>query len=487
MSRDGRKACGLVLLVAFMSSGMGCPALEGLPFAGGDAGAASALGTLIMLRIVNESGVDAIVEATFHIDDSEVRKTTRSLAADGVEATELVVPTSTSRIHLVAREAEPTAQAARVGDTLVDAEIPVGPEVKPGDTITFTIRPHDWPDCNDNGIDDDVEIADDTAADCNENGIPDECDIAAEFSDDCNENGIPDECDIAAGTSRDCNMNDVPDECESPAPVALVVVEQAGGHDRILLGNPYGSSFVLVDLGDAGLGSVKDVAVDIPGARAFFTESTGPTDGTIHSARLADGSLTELVSGLRDVGGIALDLPGGKTYWGATGASPGIFRANLDGTGIEEVLADLPAGMTKPLVDASGQQVYFITRFSGDSIKRADVDGTDVETVVAGLVAPSDIDLWSHVDLLVWADRHPGGGVFKASLNGSGAARIAAEPTVTGVAIDREGCKIYWAAEGSGVGFVARADFDGSNRETVLSGLDHPLDIAIYRLPQGAL
>jgi hypothetical protein len=54
-----------------------------------------------------------------------------------------------------------------------------------------------------------------TPPDCNDNGIPDDEDIASGFSEDCNENGIPDECDIADGTSDDTNGNDIPDECET--------------------------------------------------------------------------------------------------------------------------------------------------------------------------------------------------------------------------------------------------------------------------------
>jgi len=37
---------------------------------------------------------------------------------------------------------------------------------------------------------------------------------SSSVSPDCNDNRLPDECDLAAGTSRDVNDNDVPDECE---------------------------------------------------------------------------------------------------------------------------------------------------------------------------------------------------------------------------------------------------------------------------------
>ncbi|MBN1512419.1 MAG: NF038122 family metalloprotease [Phycisphaerae bacterium] len=70
------------------------------------------------------------------------------------------------------------------------------------------------PDCNNNGIPDDVDISSGTSEDCNDNDVPDECDISDGTSQDCNNNDVPDECDIAEGTSEDCNNNDIPDECD---------------------------------------------------------------------------------------------------------------------------------------------------------------------------------------------------------------------------------------------------------------------------------
>ncbi len=63
------------------------------------------------------------------------------------------------------------------------------------------------------------EMGDCIPPDCNENGIPDDEDIAAGTSADCNVNTIPDECDISGGISQDTNGNGVPDECvEVPMP-----------------------------------------------------------------------------------------------------------------------------------------------------------------------------------------------------------------------------------------------------------------------------
>ena len=64
------------------------------------------------------------------------------------------------------------------------------------------------PDCNDNGVPDEDDIAGGVSSDCDGNSVPDEC------QEDCNQNGIADPCDITAGTSGDCDGNSVPDECQ---------------------------------------------------------------------------------------------------------------------------------------------------------------------------------------------------------------------------------------------------------------------------------
>jgi len=63
-------------------------------------------------------------------------------------------------------------------------------------------------DCNQNGIDDELDIVGGTSQDCSGNGLPDECEA------DCNGNSVPDSCDIFSGASDDCNGNAIPDECE---------------------------------------------------------------------------------------------------------------------------------------------------------------------------------------------------------------------------------------------------------------------------------
>jgi len=67
-------------------------------------------------------------------------------------------------------------------------------------------------DCQSDGIPDLCQIPPicPTCPDCNNNAVPDACEV------DCNSNGRPDNCDIALGSSPDCQPDNVPDECQVP-------------------------------------------------------------------------------------------------------------------------------------------------------------------------------------------------------------------------------------------------------------------------------
>jgi hypothetical protein len=93
-----------------------------------------------------------------------------------------------------------------------------------------------WLDCNNNGVDDLEDIANQTSFDCDGNDVPDECQpdcdgdgwIDACDNDpdidgdgipdncelDCNGNSIPDDFEIAQGIAQDCNGNGIPDDCD---------------------------------------------------------------------------------------------------------------------------------------------------------------------------------------------------------------------------------------------------------------------------------
>ncbi|MCK6457185.1 MAG: hypothetical protein L6Q92_11735 [Phycisphaerae bacterium] len=108
-------------------------------------------------------------------------------------------------------------------------------------------------DCNNNGIQDYLDIAGGTSTDCNVDGIPDECQLTGNDCDnngvpdncqpDCNDNGIADPCDITGNTSEDCDANNIPDECEADCdndglPDACEIAVSEGGSCVGSIGNP---------------------------------------------------------------------------------------------------------------------------------------------------------------------------------------------------------------------------------------------------------
>lgn len=93
-------------------------------------------------------------------------------------------------------------------------------------------------DCNNNGLDDSLDICNGTSADCNGNGIPDECE------DDCNGNGIVDSCDIEMDYSIDCDLDRVIDSCEIASNPSL----DMNGNGRLDLCEQYENQVIITEI-----------------------------------------------------------------------------------------------------------------------------------------------------------------------------------------------------------------------------------------------
>ncbi|MFO0784183.1 MAG: hypothetical protein U0636_10930 [Phycisphaerales bacterium] len=85
--------------------------------------------------------------------------------------------------------------------------------LQPGPALSVWTAPFD---CNGDGQDDAIQLAQGLLPDCNANGRPDACDISAGLLPDANHNGIPDPCE------SDCDGNGIPDltQIRSGAPTA---------------------------------------------------------------------------------------------------------------------------------------------------------------------------------------------------------------------------------------------------------------------------
>jgi len=93
--------------------------------------------------------------------------------------------------------------------------------------------------------------------DCNENDLDDEIEIQKGGAEDCNGNGIPDSCDIAEGES-DVNGNNIPDSCECIGDVDGDG-KSVNVQDLLLLIANWGSANSSADINADGTVNVADI------------------------------------------------------------------------------------------------------------------------------------------------------------------------------------------------------------------------------------
>ena len=195
-----------------------------------------------------------------------------------------------------------------------------------------------------------------------------------------------------------------------------------------------------------GLDEPKGIAVDVSGGKIYWVSSEWNTTtsawvgGKIQSADLDGSNIQDLVTGLDDPQGIALDIAGGKMYWTsqrgmnrATNTFTGKIQcADLDGSNIQDLVTGLEPPRGGIALDVARGKMYW-TDWS--KIQCADLDGSNVRTLVPDLY----------------------------NLSG-------------GIAVDVVGGKIYWIDldpehEGRS-GIIQCADLDGSNVRDLVTGLD---------------
>ena len=195
----------------------------------------------------------------------------------------------------------------------------------------------------------------------------------------------------------------------------------------------------------------------------------------IRRANLNGSAVEDLVTGLDNPLGIALDVSNGKMYWTEFGSDK-ICRANLNGTAVEDLVTglDSPEGIE---LDFSNGKMYW-TESGSDKICRANLNGTVVEDILTGLDDPVGIALDVSNDKMYWVEQGSDK-IRRANLNGT-----AVEDLVTTgldrpyeIALDLTHGKMYWTDWTTDR--IQRANLDGSVVENVVTGLEHPLGLAL--------
>ena len=223
------------------------------------------------------------------------------------------------------------------------------------------------------------------------------------------------------------------------------------------------------------------IAVD-PGTGMIYWIDAGTAKIRRATAGGMDIQAVIALSGYGDEVGIAVDAIGQKVYW--TRYEAGIIcRANLDGTGREELVTSL-GGVNSIAIDGAGGKMYWTNRYD-DMIQRANLDGSAIEKLYStGLVWPCDIDLDVPAGNVYWCDDATGS-IWRADLDGGNADIIVTGLLgVEGIALDLLGRKIYWTNDHYGK--IQRANLDGTMVEDIATGQGYQEIFGIAVVPEPA-
>jgi sugar lactone lactonase YvrE len=235
----------------------------------------------------------------------------------------------------------------------------------------------------------------------------------------------------------------------------------------------------------SGVRNPHGVALDLSGGKMYFGDD-GDGSGVIYSANLDGSGPTTLVEGLFFPRQIALDVPGGQMYWAYGGDTDpgGVQRANLDGSGLTTLVSGLGGAIGLALDVPGGKMYVSETRVLGQgTIRRYNLDGSGQEILIKGLPRPTGIALDVPGGKMYFNTQGTAIGlpltVNRANLDGSGQEVLVSRPDTggAGLALDLAGGKLYWTEYSKGN--IGRANLDGTGQEYILMPLGGPGYIAL--------
>jgi hypothetical protein len=186
-----------------------------------------------------------------------------------------------------------------------------------------------------------------------------------------------------------------------------------------------------------------------------------------------DGSGVENLLFL-DAADIALDVAGGKMY--LTTYSK-IQRANLDGTGLQDLITTglrYPYGLA---LDVAGGKMYWNDPGTG-KIQRANLDGTGVQDLIS---TGQDDSVGIALDVaggkMYWTVYRGPHRIQRANLDGTGVQDLVITGGPIRIALDVAGGKMYWTD--SDYPRIERANLDGYGVQELTSAVYQPRGIAL--------
>ena len=261
--------------------------------------------------------------------------------------------------------------------------------------------------------------------------------------------------------------------------------------------------------------SIQHTSQGQGGKKIYWTEWDAKTKtGRIRRAHLDGSYVKDIVIGLKDPRSIALDPRRRKVYWTDYGTGK-IQRADFTGRNIENIIVgftfreggrlqircdengckgeafphkggkiDLPhEALIAPYglaLDPGNRRIYWGNDLRG-TIQAATLNGSGITDILdIGIDVPINFAIKVGGDKMYWINverKAKGGKIQRANLDGSNF-----ETIVTGlrgphsIALDMMGRKIYWTADGNK---IQRANLDGGNIEDIVPGLANVIGLAL--------
>lgn len=237
---------------------------------------------------------------------------------------------------------------------------------------------------------------------------------------------------------------------------------------------------ILIDFGFNSEVGLEDIVLDVVNGKIYFGELNYLR--TINRANL-DGTNIETVVSSVEPTGLAIHSEVGHIYWADPGR--GIFRANLDGIGVELLLSNdlLEIGSVFDVaIDKTAGKLYW-TDFSLARIKRANLDGTNIETLVVGLNDHNHLTVDPETAKIYWtytpADQGSSA-VYRSNLDGSNVQNLGVSAIAPrGIALGPRSVEAPVDSDGDGVpdvGDNCPNVFNPDQIDQDMDGLGNPCD-----------
>ena len=217
--------------------------------------------------------------------------------------------------------------------------------------------------------------------------------------------------------------------------------------------------------------------ITIGGGKVYWTEQTGESSGTIHSANLDGSGAKKLKSIMAVPMGIAVDTAANKVYW--TNSRGRIQSLNADGSGrVENVWQDLSGPMDIAVARGNLYWTQYDATTGAGSIGIANPTGRGIPKYIStDSDAPRNLVIAGNK--VYWTEQTgtSSGTINTATLSGTDVKQLAAIQAVpVGIAVDSARSKLYWT---NSRGRIQSANLDGSRIQNVVSGLGMPSDMVL--------